>query len=133
MVRSRKEQASAKNLCLISCLAKIVRSLHITQLFEHRTIKFIFGPVFKDFGSQKLASRTATMVNEFVINFVYEFLRGRIKFLEAGGQGIELANGLNILQLHPLDILSKERALGIGAIEQIRRIKIIGEFKSWDM
>jgi hypothetical protein len=114
-------------------LAKIVRSLRVTQLFENRTIKFIFGHVFKDFGSQKLASSTATAVNDFVINFVCELLRGRIKFLEAGGQGIKLGNGLNILHLYPVDMLSQERTLGIGAIEQVRRIKIIGEFKSWDM
>jgi hypothetical protein len=100
---------------------------------KNRTIKFSFGHVFKGFGSQKLASSTATVVNEFVINVVCERLRGRIKFLEADGQGVELANGLNILQLHPVDILSKERALRIGAIEQVRRIRIIGEFKSWDM
>jgi isocitrate dehydrogenase kinase/phosphatase len=88
MVKPRKEQAIAKNLCLISCLAKIVRSLRITQLFENRTIKFISGHVFERFGLQKLASSTAIVVNEFVINFVCELLRGRIKFLEAGGQGI---------------------------------------------
>jgi hypothetical protein len=133
MVRPRKERAIAKHLCLTSCLAKSVRSLLVIQLFENRTIKFSFGHVFKGFGSQKLASSTATVVNEFVINVVCERLRGRIKFLEADGQGVDLANGLNILQLHPVDILSKERALRIGAIEQVRRIRIIGEFKSWDM
>ena len=133
MVRPCKEQVIAKNLRLISCLAKIVRSFCVTQLFENHTIQLIFGHIFKGFGAQELASSAATVVNEFVINFVCELLRGGIKFLEAGSLGVEVASGLNTLQLDPVDILSKEGTLRIGAIKQVRRIKIISGFKSWDM